>query len=99
MSASSASQGSDQPAQLAFVKTGRHTQRHHTVDLQFEAAERWPQIDFAGVTSTIFEPQCGYLLARQSCELVLETFRAEGGTYRQAHARPGRAAAGLRLRD
>jgi len=59
-----------------------------------ECARRWPQIDFHGITGAILEPKSGYLLARQSCELVMETFRAEGGTYQQAHARPLHMSAG-----
>jgi glycine/D-amino acid oxidase-like deaminating enzyme len=61
-----------------------------------EAARRWPQLSFAGVQSIFFEPRAGYLLARQACELVRETFIAEGGTYRIAEVRPG-AVAGARL--
>ncbi len=46
--------------------------------------KRWPQINFAGVQWGIFEPESGYLLARQSCQAVLEAFIAEGGAYAQA---------------
>ncbi len=45
--------------------------------------KRWPQINFAGVAWGIFEPDCGYLDARASCQAVVEAFVAEGGTYRQ----------------
>lgn len=53
------------------------------------AARRFPQMSFAGVRSAFFEPRAGYLLARQSCELVRQSFVAEGGEYRVAQARPG----------
>jgi glycine/D-amino acid oxidase-like deaminating enzyme len=49
-----------------------------------ELARRWPQISFENVTSGIYEPQSGYLLARASCQAVVERFVAEGGEYRQA---------------
>jgi len=46
--------------------------------------KRWPQINFAGVPWGIFEPESGFLLARQSCQAVVEAFIAEGGSYIQA---------------
>jgi glycine/D-amino acid oxidase-like deaminating enzyme len=49
---------------------------------------------FGGVRSVFFEPTMGYLLARQSCELVRETFVREGGEYVLAMARMGRSAGG-----
>ena len=55
-----------------------------------EAARRWPQINFENMSWAIFEPEAGYLLARRSCEAVLEAFRAEGGEYRMAQATPGK---------
>jgi glycine/D-amino acid oxidase-like deaminating enzyme len=48
-----------------------------------EAARRFPQIAMTGLSSVMFEPEAGYLLARRSCELVLERFLALGGVYRQ----------------
>ena len=52
------------------------------------ARRRWPQIQFDGVTSLMFEPDAGYLLARQSCARVLERARARGAHYRIAAAQP-----------
>jgi len=49
-----------------------------------EAASRYPQINFEGIESTIFEPEAGYLKARLSCQYVAEVVRASGGEYRQA---------------
>ena len=54
-----------------------------------DAARRYPQIDFAGVGSTFFEIEAGYLLARQACEAVRAGFVAEGGEYRAAAVQPG----------
>jgi glycine/D-amino acid oxidase-like deaminating enzyme len=48
-----------------------------------EMRKRWPQINFAGVHWGIFEPECGYLDSRASCQAVVEAFAAEGGNYRQ----------------
>jgi sarcosine oxidase len=45
---------------------------------------RWPQINFEGIEWGIFEPECGYLDARASCQAVVEAFVAAGGKYRQA---------------
>lgn len=52
------------------------------------AAKRWPQIALDGVRSLMFEPEAGYLLARQSCGVVLERARAAGADYRVGAARP-----------
>lgn len=53
-----------------------------------EARRRWPQIAFDGVKSLMFEREAGYLLARQSCALVVERAQAAGVTYRIGAARP-----------
>ena len=45
--------------------------------------KRWPQINFEGIQWGIFEPGCGYLDARASCQAVAEAFVAAGGKYRQ----------------
>lgn len=45
--------------------------------------KRWPQINFEGIEWAIFEPECGYLDARTSCQAVVEAFVAAGGKYRQ----------------
>jgi sarcosine oxidase len=46
------------------------------------AARRYPQIHFEGVSRVLFEPDAGYLLARRACEHVAERVVAEGGDYR-----------------
>jgi glycine/D-amino acid oxidase-like deaminating enzyme len=46
--------------------------------------KRWPQINFSDVYWGIFEPECGYLDARASCQAVVDAFVAQGGAYRQA---------------
>jgi glycine/D-amino acid oxidase-like deaminating enzyme len=51
-----------------------------------ELRKRWPQINFEGIDWGVFEPKSGYLLARSSCQQVVDGFIAEGGTYRQAAA-------------
>jgi glycine/D-amino acid oxidase-like deaminating enzyme len=48
-----------------------------------EMKRRWPQINFADVHWGIYEPECGYLDARASCQAVVDAFVAEGGKYRQ----------------
>ena len=48
-----------------------------------EMRKRWPQINFADVHWGIYEPECGYLDARLSCQAVVDAFIAQGGTYRQ----------------
>ena len=53
-----------------------------------EMKKRWPQINFEGVHWGIFEPECGYLDARASCQAVVDAFVSEGGTYRQLAVSP-----------
>jgi glycine/D-amino acid oxidase-like deaminating enzyme len=45
--------------------------------------KRWPQINFADVRWGIYEPECGYLDARESCQAVVGAFVRQGGVYRQ----------------
>jgi len=49
-----------------------------------EAARRYPQMNFAGASSILFEPDAGYLFARRACDDVVRRFVAEGGEYCQA---------------
>jgi glycine/D-amino acid oxidase-like deaminating enzyme len=48
-----------------------------------EMKKRWPQINFSDVRWGIFEPECGYLDARASCQATVEAFVNAGGIYRQ----------------
>jgi len=62
-----------------------------------EMKKRWPQINFAEVYWGIFEPECGYLDARASCQAVVDAFVAGGGKYQQlAVASDGLESAPLR---
>ena len=45
--------------------------------------KRWPQVNFADVHWGIYEPECGYLDARASCNAVVDAFVGQGGVYRQ----------------
>jgi monomeric sarcosine oxidase len=66
---------------LAMLKEARIPhQRLSARDL----ARRWPQINFGEVEWGIYEPESGYLLARESCRAVVDGFIQEGGTYRIA---------------
>jgi glycine/D-amino acid oxidase-like deaminating enzyme len=57
-----------------------------------ECARRWPQINFDGISWSVYEPGSGYLAARRACEAVLNAFIKEGGEYRQAEVMPGQIA-------
>ena len=48
------------------------------------ARQRYPQINFSGIRSVLYEPEAGYLLARRACEHVAGRVVAEGGAYAQA---------------
>jgi sarcosine oxidase len=48
-----------------------------------QMTKRWPQINFEGIEWGIYEPECGYLDARMSCQAVVEALVAAGGKYWQ----------------
>jgi glycine/D-amino acid oxidase-like deaminating enzyme len=58
-----------------------------------ECAKRWPQINFEGVSWSVYESDSGFLAARRGCEAVLNAFLKQGGKYRQAQSTPGPIAA------
>jgi sarcosine oxidase len=73
-----------------FGRASARTLAEHDIPLErwtmAEAAARYPQIDFTGVRSVLFEPDAGYLLARRACGHVAQQVVAEGGAYRIAAA-------------
>jgi len=68
-----------------------------------EARRRFPQVDFAGVSSVYVEERAGYLAARRACRAVARAVAAEGGEVRTLRAEPGEIEGGamspLRLAD
>lgn len=54
-----------------------------------DAMKRFPQVRFDGVKHVWWEDEAGFLLARESCELVREACVRAGVDYVTAHARPG----------
>jgi glycine/D-amino acid oxidase-like deaminating enzyme len=62
-------------------------------------AERFPMIDFAGISIGLFEPDFGALIARRAVQSLVERFVAAGGTYLHgaAHAPVGDSIEELRL--
>jgi glycine/D-amino acid oxidase-like deaminating enzyme len=54
-----------------------------------EAAKRFPQINFEAVEWALYEPEAGYLMAREGCQAVMEALVREGGEYRQVSVQPG----------
>jgi glycine/D-amino acid oxidase-like deaminating enzyme len=53
-----------------------------------EMKKRWPQVNYDGISWGIYEPQCGYVDARSSCQAVTDAFIAQGGKYRQVAVSP-----------
>ena len=68
-----------------------------------EMAKRWPQINFQDVRWAIYEPDGGFLCARNACQAVVNGFVAEGGEFQQAAVAPGKSESeyqdGLTLSD
>jgi len=91
--------------QLVHLKDYENQALKHLRDAQVahetltgdEIARRYPQLNPEGLRWGIFERDAGYILAKRSCEAVLDGFLAEGGTYRQAYVNPGEIQGG-RLR-
>lgn len=54
-----------------------------------EARRRFPQVDFAGITSVFFEERSGWLAARRACRTVAAALVQEGGELLQVEVRPG----------
>ncbi len=48
-----------------------------------EAGKRWPQISTAGLDHVMYDPQAGYLDARNACIAVKDLFVKEGGKFIQ----------------
>ncbi|MBV8051840.1 MAG: FAD-dependent oxidoreductase [Acidobacteriaceae bacterium] len=53
-----------------------------------EMARRWPQVNFEGVHWGIYEPESGFLGARVACQIVVNGFIDEGGTFQTASVLP-----------
>ena len=49
---------------------------------------RFPQIDFAGASLGLYEPEFGALMARRAVQAVVAEFVAAGGEYRRAAVKP-----------
>jgi sarcosine oxidase len=54
-----------------------------------EARKRFPQINFEGRDSMVFERYAGYLTSRRACQVVAEGLVKEGGHYKSLAAKPG----------
>lgn len=64
-----------------------------------EALARWPQIDFSGISSVLYEPDAGVLSARRACAAIVDRFVGEGGTYRTAEILRPRSARSVECVD
>jgi glycine/D-amino acid oxidase-like deaminating enzyme len=78
--------GRDDAFERGSVEMLRAAKIRHQELSAAQMKKRWPQINFEGVQWGIFEPECGYLDARASCQAVAEAFVAAGGKYRQLAA-------------
>jgi glycine/D-amino acid oxidase-like deaminating enzyme len=60
--------------------------------LPAEIKSRHPVINVDDLHHAYFDPFAGYLKARESCQVVVDTFISEGGGFIQNYATPGRIA-------
>jgi glycine/D-amino acid oxidase-like deaminating enzyme len=81
--------GTDDSYERAAMPLMKEAGVHFVKLSSAECFRRWPQINFEGVSWSIYEPDSGYLAARRGCEAVLNAFLQEGGEYRQTKATPG----------
>jgi len=78
--------GTDDAFESGSVKALREAKIRFQELSSAQMRKRWLQINFEGIEWGIFEPECGYLDARASCQAVVEAFVAAAGKYRQAAA-------------
>lgn len=76
--------GRDDAFERGSVQMLRESKIHFQQLSSSQLRKRWPQISFEGVEWGIFEPECGYLDARSSCQAVVETFIRSDGKYVQS---------------
>lgn len=55
-----------------------------------ELSKRYPLVNTEDLHHGWLDPYGGYLMARESARTVVDAFVLEGGTWMQAHARPGK---------
>lgn len=69
-----------------FAKASKATLEDAGIPVQWlspdDLQRRFPQIGLEGITSALYEPDAGYLLARRACAHVVDRFVAEGGEFR-----------------
>lgn len=71
----------------------KHKMEYEYLSVQ-EIAKRFPAVNTADLHHAYFDPYGGYLKARDSVQLVFDTFLASGGTFIHAAASPGVVANG-----
>jgi glycine/D-amino acid oxidase-like deaminating enzyme len=73
-------------ASIPFAE--KHNMEYSYLDVA-ALRKRFPRINANDLHHAYFDPFGGYLKARESCQLVAETFVKEGGKYLQALVKPG----------
>ena len=68
-----------------FLEASKRSLRQEGVSFEelslTEARQRFPQINFAGIESVLYEEDAGYLTARENCRTVVQHFVEEGGQF------------------
>lgn len=68
-----------------FARASRTTLENAGIPVMWlspaEIGARFPQFGLEGITSALYEPDAGYLLARRACAHVVDRFVAEGGEF------------------
>jgi glycine/D-amino acid oxidase-like deaminating enzyme len=75
--------GSDDSFERDSIKTLRAAKIKFRELSALQMKKRWPQINFDEILWGIYEPECGYLDARASCQAVADAFEKAGGKYRR----------------
>jgi sarcosine oxidase len=69
-----------------FAKASKATLENAGIPVMWlspaEIGARFPQFGLEGITSALYEPDAGYLLARRACAHVVDRFVAAGGEFR-----------------
>lgn len=70
----------------------------HGLEYQYftpqEIQKKYPHINVSDLHQAVFDPEGGYLKAREGAQAVHEAFVKEGGNFVKAHVQPGNMASG-----
>lgn len=81
-------------ADNSYAKTAIPLLERHGLSLEEwtpgETQEKYPEIYLDDIQTVFWEKEAGYLLARKTCQYLMQEILKGGGQFRYAHAAPGK---------